>query len=215
MSEMGRRRTFPPMPTKEQRPTRAGVVWAMLLSMIFGGFGGAAVQRSMTPAPAIPVLTGPTETMAVAGREKPTPAPETSTADEPKGFEIHRDTGSTSLFVVPVRGTVGRDTVPFAIDTGAEVTILREQDVAAMGAVPTDLHDREVVVIGSVMPMKGATIPDLKVAGVDLGETEVLIGPNTLPFSLLGQKEISRLGMIEFDGDVMRVRPSRNEESLD
>lgn len=183
----------------------------MLFCLIFGGFAGAAVQRSMTPMPPLPKATATPEPHSPdIVTAEPSPKP----TGEPKAFEFRRESAESSLFVVPVQGAA-REPVKFAIDTGAEITIVREQDAAAMGAVPTDLHDREVIVIGSVMPMKGATVPAMRVAGVDLGETEILIGPDTLPFSLLGQKEIARLGAVEFDGDVMTVRPSRNEESMD
>lgn len=205
---MGR---VPRIEASRHRPTKAGLAGAMAFCLVIGGFAGAAFQRSVTPAPRSVAET----VAATAPRSKivsPEPRPEPT--QEPTSFEFRRESGESSLFVLPVQGSA-RDPVRFAVDTGAEITIIREQDAAAMGAMPTDLHDREVVVIGSVMPMKGATVPSMRVAGVDLGETEVLIGPDTLPFSLLGQKEIARLGAVEFDGDVMTVRPSRGEESLD
>lgn len=201
----------PRIEASRHRPTKAGLAGAMAFCLVIGGFAGAAFQRSVSPAHP-PVRQNPVTTPSRTEVVTPQPRPEPT--GEPESFQFRRESGESSLFVLPVQGSA-RDPVRFAVDTGAEITIIREQDAAAMGAVPTDLHDREVVVIGSVMPMKGATVPSMRVAGVDLGETEVLIGPDTLPFSLLGQKEISRLGAVEFDGDVMTVRPSRGEESLD
>lgn len=217
MSEQDRRhrieriQRIQPLP---HRPTKAGLASAMAFCLVIGGFCGAAYERSRTPAPAR-AASAPSSGRVMRTAEAVPAKAKPARTDQPTSFEFRRESGDSTLFVIPVRGAVGRDTVRFAVDTGAEITIVREQDAAAMGAMPTDLHDREIVVIGSVMPLKGATIPSMRIAGVDLGETEVLIGPDTLPFSLLGQKEMSRLGAIEFDGDVMTIRPSRSEESLD
>lgn len=202
-----------PPPRLEHRPTKAGLLAGMLLCLVFGGFGGAAIQRSMTPAP----KPAPVERQAPARKaELPVPtAAASAPLPEVAPFEVQRDTVSSNLFVVRIQGEPKGSEVDFAIDTGAEITVLREQDAKALGAVPTDMHDREIIVIGSVMPLKGATVPRMRVAGVEFSDVEVLIGPDTLPFSLLGQKEIARLGSVEFDGDVMRIRPSRSEESLD
>jgi clan AA aspartic protease (TIGR02281 family) len=147
-------------------------------------------------------------------RTTPTPAPNPTVAPIPGRdvFEAERD-GDSGLFVIHGRTT--GDEIAFAVDTGAEITIVRERDAEALGARTTTDGDQNVVVVGSVLPMTGAVIPRMRIANVDLENVRVLVGPDTLPFSLLGQHEISRLGSVEFDGDTMRVRPSNVPESLD
>lgn len=181
----------------------------MIVMMLVLGVGiavGTVIGRSMRsydPPPAPPVRIAPTT--------RPTVSPTPSATVKPI-FEAARDNDS-GLFVIQGR-TTGED-VAFAVDTGAEITIMRERDAEALGARTTTDGDQNVVVVGSVLPMTGAVIPRLRIAGVDLENVRVLVGPDTLPFSLLGQHEISRLGAVEFDGDVMRVRPSSLPASLD
>lgn len=183
----------------------AGVMIMMTLVLAIGIMIGTVIGRSMRAE----VRTPPPAKTPPAPRPTPSATPSASTATI---FEATRDDDS-GLFVIQGR-TTGED-VAFAVDTGAEITIVRERDAEALGARTTTDGDQNVVVVGSVLPMTGAVIPRLRIANVDLENVRVLVGPDTLPFSLLGQHEISRLGAVEFDGDVMRVRPSSLPASLD
>lgn len=56
-------------------------------------------------------------------------------ADRPETvFEVRRTRGSANLFVLRAKVQPQDDGVELAVDTGAEVTILRQSDAAAMGA---------------------------------------------------------------------------------
>lgn len=194
------------MTTSGTRGGRTGTMIVMTLILVVGIVIGAVVGRSMRTAPdppAPPAKTPPTPPPA------PTKSPENPAATI---FEAARDDDS-GLFVI--QGRALADDVAFAVDTGAEITIVRERDAELLGARTTTDGDQNVVVVGNVLPMTGAVIPRLRIANVDLDNVRVLVGPDTLPFSLLGQHEISRLGAVEFDGDVMRVRPSSIAASLD
>lgn len=194
------------MTTSGTNGRRTGTMLVMILVLVVGIAIGTVVGRSMRTVAAPP---------ASPAKERPMPRPEPAKSPEIQAstlFEAARD-GESGLFVI--QGVTTGEEVAFAVDTGAEVTIVRQRDAEILGARTTTDGDQNVVVVGSVLPMTGAVIPRLRIANVDLDNVRVLVGPDTLPFSLLGQHEISRLGAVEFDGDVMRVRPSSIAASLD
>jgi predicted aspartyl protease len=130
-------------------------------------------------------------------------------------FEVRRSRGSTNLFVLEARARPEDQGIAMAVDTGAEVTILRQSDAVKVGAQLEPLYDSEVRAVGSTLSMKGGRVPAMTAGGVDFADTRVLIGPDNLPYSLLGQPEIARLGRVEFEGDVLRIHPTFQPASMD
>lgn len=195
------------MPARTDPAARNSIL-GPILGVTAGFLLGAVYDRAMAPeAPAV-------ATRVVEERDAPLAHPAAmlsatrAAADRPETvFEVRRTRGSANLFVLRAKVQPQDDGVELAVDTGAEVTILRQSDAAAMGAQLEPLHDSQVRAVGSTLSMKGAVIPAMTAAGVDFTNTRVLIGPDNLPYSLLGQTEIARLGRVEFEGDVMRIRP--------
>lgn len=192
------------VPNRTDPAGRNGIL-GPILGVTAGFLLGAVYDRVMAPeAPAVAARV-------VEERDAPLAHPAAmhsatrAAADRPETvFEVRRTRGSANLFVLRAKAQPQDDGVELAVDTGAEVTILRQSDATAMGAQLEPLHDSQV---RATLSMKGAVIPAMTAAGVDFTNTRVLIGPDNLPYSLLGQTEIARLGRVEFEGDVMRIRP--------
>jgi len=93
------------------------------------------------------------------------------------------------------------------IDTGASGTIISPEDAAATGA-DKDVHSsRPGVGIGGYTTLYMTKVRDLEIGGQHLGSFKADIGQRGIPHTLLGTPELSKLGRIVLEGDVMTIYP--------
>jgi clan AA aspartic protease (TIGR02281 family) len=97
--------------------------------------------------------------------------------------------------------------VPVIIDTGATGTILSPGAAKATGAMRDVTHTQNAAGIGGVTQLSVTRIRSFAVGGREIGGFEALIGREGIPFTLLGQTELRRLGRIVIEDDVLTITP--------
>jgi clan AA aspartic protease (TIGR02281 family) len=93
------------------------------------------------------------------------------------------------------------------IDTGATGTILSPDAARTTGAFKDITHAQYAAGIGGVTALNATKVRSLIVGGREIGGFDALIGREGIPYTLLGQSELRRLGRIVIDDDVLTITP--------
>ncbi len=117
---------------------------------------------------------------------------------------IHRDP-RTGHFIAPIR--INGVVIQAIVDTGAQDTILSAQDARATGAARDIVRSEPMAGIGGYTMLSVAKLRSMEVAGQNLGSFTAAIGQEGIPYTLLGQTEINRLGRIVIEDGVMTITP--------
>ncbi|USI71945.1 retropepsin-like aspartic protease family protein [Sphingomonas morindae] len=138
------------------------------------------------------------------GQDDPAPArlAEADRAGAGGVLRIARDS-ETGHFIAPVR--INGVIVRAIVDTGAQETILSVADAQATGADRATIGSEPMAGIGGMTQLAVARLRSLEVGGQRLGACRVAIGAPGIPYTLLGQTEIGRLGRIVIEGGVMTI----------
>lgn len=120
-------------------------------------------------------------------------------------IQVPRD-ARTGHFIMPV--LLNGVSVPVIIDTGASMTFLSPDAARITGASEQTTHTRAMVGIGGAANLHITRIDRFSIAGVDMGGFEAAISEKGLPYTLLGQSEIRKLGRIVIEGDVLTISPA-------
>jgi len=91
------------------------------------------------------------------------------------------------------------------IDTGAQSTILSARDARATGADREIIRSEPMAGIGGYTQLAVTHLQSMEVAGQQLGNFTAAIGAEGIPYTLLGQTELARLGRIVIDDGVMTI----------
>ena len=119
-------------------------------------------------------------------------------------LRIRRDRMS-GHFIAPV--VMNGVRVKAIIDTGASGTILSPEDAVATGADRDVRSSRPGVGIGGYTTLYMTRVRDLEIGGQRLGAFDADIGQRGIPHTLLGTPQLTRLGRIVIEGDVMTIYP--------
>lgn len=125
-------------------------------------------------------------------------------ASAPQSLRIPRDR-ETGHFIAPI--AINGVQVRAIIDTGAQETILSARDARATGANRDIVSTEPMAGIGGYTTLNVTRVHSMEVAGQQLGGFTAAIGQEGIPFTLLGQTEIARLGRIEIEDGVMTITP--------
>jgi clan AA aspartic protease (TIGR02281 family) len=144
-----------------------------------------------------------------------TPAPAQAMADA--GMDASRDLRitrdpTTGHFIARIR--INGVEVRAIVDTGAQETILSAQDARATGAARDLVGSTQMAGIGGYTLLHIAQVRSMEVGGQQLGGFRAAIGQEGIPFTLLGQTEINRLGRIVIEDGVMTISPRRAQVAL-
>jgi len=125
-------------------------------------------------------------------------------ASAPQSLRIPRDR-ETGHFIAPI--AINGVAVRAIIDTGAQETILSARDARVTGANRDIVRTEPMAGIGGYTMLNVTRVHSMEVAGQQLGGFTAAIGQEGIPFTLLGQTEIARLGRIEIENGVMTITP--------
>ena len=125
-------------------------------------------------------------------------------ASAPQSLRIPRD-HETGHFIAPIN--INGVRVRAIIDTGAQETILSARDARATGANRDIVSTEPMAGIGGYTTLNVTRVHSMEVAGQQLGGFTAAIGQEGIPYTLLGQTEIARLGRIEIEDGVMTITP--------
>ena len=125
-------------------------------------------------------------------------------ASAPQSLHIPRDR-ETGHFIAPIN--INGVRVRAIIDTGAQETILSARDARATGANRDIVSTEPMAGIGGYTTLNVTRVHSMEVAGQQLGGFTAAIGQEGIPYTLLGQTEIARLGRIEIEDGVMTITP--------
>jgi aspartyl protease family protein len=101
-------------------------------------------------------------------------------------------------------GAIGRETVRFLVDTGANLTVLSPEDAGRVG-VEGRAGNIALATANGTARIAEARVRRLELAGHSLSNVRIGIAPDGLPVSLLGQDALSRMGTITIEGDVLTM----------
>ena len=132
-------------------------------------------------------------------------------AAPPREVRIRRDT-ATGHFITVVR--INGVDVRAIVDTGAQSTILSARDARATHADRDVVRSRPMAGIGGLTMLNVAHLQSLEVGGQQLGGLDAAIGQEGIPYTLLGQSEIARLGRIVIEAGVMTITPRATQVAL-
>ncbi len=127
-------------------------------------------------------------------------------ASAPQSLRIPRDR-ETGHFIAAI--AINGVPVRAIIDTGAQETILSARDARATGANRDIVSTEPMAGIGGYTTLNVTRVHSMEVAGQQLGGFTAAIGQEGIPYTLLGQTEIARLGRIEIEDGVMTITPPR------
>jgi clan AA aspartic protease (TIGR02281 family) len=122
----------------------------------------------------------------------------------PRVLRINRDpwgghfVASMIINGVPIRAI---------IDTGAAYSILSVEDARETGADRTVQREEVAVGIGGYTRVGVAHVASVEIGGQSLGRMTMRIGQPGIPYTLLGQTEIARLGRVTIEDGVMTITP--------
>jgi clan AA aspartic protease (TIGR02281 family) len=131
-------------------------------------------------------------------------APAVLASGNTRALSIHRDP-RTGHFIAPIR--INGITIQAIVDTGAQDTILSARDARATGAAQNIVRSEPMAGIGGYTMLSVARLRSMEVAGQNLGSFTAAIGQEGIPYTLLGQTEITRLGRIVIEDGVMTITP--------
>jgi clan AA aspartic protease (TIGR02281 family) len=121
--------------------------------------------------------------------------------DPSQSMRIRRDSGGSFVANVLMNGVPVR----VIIDTGAQCTILSLQDARQTGADRDVMRSQTMAGIGGYTQLAVTRVRSMNVGGQQLGGFNAVIGQAGIPYTLLGQSEISRLGRIVIEDGVMTI----------
>ena len=159
------------------------------------------VQQAINVAPPQSLFQARTPQLELDADALDAPDPSTS---NPKILRIDRDP-MTGHFVAVVR--INGVKVRAIVDTGAQSTILSAQDARATGADRDIIRSEPMAGIGRYTMLNVTHVHSMEVAGQQLGGFTAAIGQEGIPYTLLGQTEIARLGRIVIEDGVMTIAP--------
>ena len=156
----------------------------------------------------------PQRTMVAAVSYAPPPAPrieiDPADLDEPVTFgqphvlRINRDPwGGHFVAAMMVNGV----RIRAIVDTGAAYTILSAEDARATGADRAVQREETAIGIGGYTRLGVARVASVEIGGQSLGRMAMRIGQRGMPYTLLGQPEIARLGRVTIEDGVMTITP--------
>lgn len=119
-------------------------------------------------------------------------------------LRIKRD-GRSGHFIVPI--IMNGVQVKAIVDTGASGTILSPEDAAATGADRDVTYARPGVGIGGATTLYATRVRSLEIGGQRIKGFAADIGQRGIPYTLLGQPEIAKLGRIVIEDGVMTIYP--------
>ena len=160
----------------------------------------AAVAYAPHPATAAAADDGPIPELAVEADALDLPDP----GPAPRELRIRRD-AATGHFITLVR--INGVDVRAIVDTGAQGTILSARDARATHADEAVVRSRPMAGIGGLTTLNVAHLRSMEVGGQQLGGFDAAIGQEGIPYTLLGQSEIARLGRIVIEAGVMTISP--------
>lgn len=131
-------------------------------------------------------------------------APAVLASRDARALSIYRDP-RTGHFIAPIR--INGITIQAIVDTGAQDTILSARDARATGAAHDIVRSEPMAGIGGYTMLNVARLRSMEVAGQNLGSFTAAIGQEGIPYTLLGQTEITRLGRIVIENGVMTITP--------
>ncbi len=125
-------------------------------------------------------------------------------ASAPQIVRLKRD-GWGGHFVATVR--INGVKVKAIIDTGAAYTILTPEAARQVGADQTVVRTEAAVGIGGMTSVGVTKLRSLEIGGQRFGGVVARIGQSGIPYTLLGQTEIARLGRVVIEDGVMTITP--------
>jgi len=129
------------------------------------------------------------------------PTPDLQSAPEP-GRTIERS--ADGLFYVEAR--LNGVPVRFAVDTGANVTVLCAPDARRAGLVDHQLaYDQTILTGGGHVQAARTEVTKMSVMHVDLADVPLVIARGRFPVSILGHDVMRRMGPILIDADRMTL----------
>ncbi|WP_129586152.1 retropepsin-like aspartic protease family protein [Sphingomonas montana] len=93
------------------------------------------------------------------------------------------------------------------IDSGAAYSILSAEDARATGADRAVQREEAAIGIGGYTRVGVARVASVEIGGQSLGRMTMRIGQPGMPYTLLGQSEIARLGRVTIEDGVMTITP--------
>jgi clan AA aspartic protease (TIGR02281 family) len=126
------------------------------------------------------------------------------TLGTPRVLRINRDpwgghfVASMIINGVPIRAI---------IDTGAAYSVLSAEDARETGADRAVQREEVAVGIGGYTRVGVARVASVEIGGQSLGRMTMRIGQPGIPYTLLGQPEIARLGRVTIEDGVMTITP--------
>jgi clan AA aspartic protease (TIGR02281 family) len=130
-----------------------------------------------------------------------TPAPADS---RPQIVHIKRDP-MTGHFIAAIR--INGVAIRAIVDTGAQTTVLSARDAQATGADRDVTRSEAMAGIGGYSMLRVTHVRSMDVGGQALGGCAASIGEEGIPYTLLGQTEIARLGRIVIENGEMTITP--------
>jgi clan AA aspartic protease (TIGR02281 family) len=130
-----------------------------------------------------------------------TPAPADS---RPQIVHIKRDP-MTGHFIAAIR--INGVAIRAIVDTGAQTTVLSARDAQATGADRDVTRTEAMAGIGGYSMLRVTHVRSMDVGGQALGGCTASIGAEGIPYTLLGQTEIARLGRIVIENGEMTITP--------
>ncbi|QCB42688.1 hypothetical protein E5673_11000 [Sphingomonas sp. PAMC26645] len=122
----------------------------------------------------------------------------------PRVLRINRDSwgghfvASMMINGVPIRAI---------IDTGGAYSVLSAEDARETGADRAVQREEVAVGIGGYTRVGVARVASVEIGGQSLGRMTMRIGQPGIPYTLLGQPEIARLGRVTIEDGVMTITP--------
>lgn len=138
-------------------------------------------------------------------------APEIDVAGAPQAFRVPRDPSSGHFVAAVLMNGVRTKVI---IDTGATGTILSPEAARSTGALRDITHAQYAAGIGGVTALNATRIKSFVIGGREIGGFDALIGREGIPYTLLGQTELRRLGRIVIEDDVLTITPRDSHVAL-
>lgn len=144
----------------------------------------------------------------LTGSEPRAPQPVLSTPDLQLPADPRRtiERSADGLFYVEAR--LNGVPVRFAVDTGANVTILCAADARRAGLTEKLTYDETILTGGGHVSTARTKVANLSVMSVDFADVPIVIGREPFPISILGHDLLRRMGPILIDGDKMTLGPT-------
>jgi clan AA aspartic protease (TIGR02281 family) len=122
----------------------------------------------------------------------------------PQVVHIKRDP-MTGHFIASIR--INGVAIRAIVDTGAQTTVLSARDAQATGADRDVTRTEAMAGIGGYSMLRVTHVRSMDVGGQALGGCTASIGQEGIPYTLLGQTEIARLGRIVIENGEMTITP--------